>query len=136
MKLYTPSGLDTTLTLGRKGGRELESVKSNVATAEDVAIVARHAFKYPLIRGITAMKTHTIHTRDSKPREYRLATNDKLLYGNLPVAGAKTGYTNLAGRCIVALFKDDDREHVVVVLNTAKHFKAAEKIYRWASKPL
>ena len=52
---------------------------------------------------------------------------------NLPVAGAKTGFTNAAGRCIVALFKDEKKEHVVVVLNSQEHFKAAEKIYRWAS---
>ncbi len=135
-KLYTPSGLDTTVILGRKNGRELEAVRSNVATAEDVALIARHAFKYPIIREIAGMKTYTMRTRNPKPRNYRLATNDKLLYGKLPVEGAKTGYTNLAGRCIVALFKNQDREHVVVVLNTAKHFKAAERIYRWVCKPL
>lgn len=135
-RLYTPSGLDKTLTLGRKGGRDLEVVRSNVATAEDVAVIARHAFKYPLIRQIAGMKSYTMHTRNAKPRNYRLATNDKLLYGKLPVAGAKTGYTNLAGRCIVALFKNENREHVVVVLNTPKHFRAAEKIYRWACKSL
>lgn len=135
-KLYTPSGLDATVILGRKNGRELEAVRSNVATAEDVALIARHAFKYPLIRQIAGMKTYTMRTHNPKPRDYRLATNDKLLYGKLPVEGAKTGYTNLAGRCIVALFKNQDREHVVVVLNTPKHFKAAEKIYRWACKPL
>jgi D-alanyl-D-alanine carboxypeptidase (penicillin-binding protein 5/6) len=54
----------------------------------------------------------------------------------LPVVGAKTGYTNLAGKCIVALFKDKDKEHMVVVLNSPNHFKTAEKVYRWAQKPL
>lgn len=134
--LYTPSGLDEELTIGRKGNRGLTTRKYNQASAQDVALIARHAFRYPLIREIATMKTYTMQTRNSVPRSYPLATNDKLLSRNLPVAGAKTGFTNLAGKCIVALFRDEDKEHMVVVLNTEKHFKAAERIYRWASKAL
>lgn len=133
-KVYTPSGLDMLITLGRKESRDLRARKPNTASARDVAVIARHAFQYPLIRQITSMKRHTIRTRNRRARTYNLVTNDKLLSRKLPVAGAKTGYTNLAGRCIVALFKDQDKEHMVVVLNTRRHFKAAERIYRWACK--
>jgi len=131
--LHTPSGLDMKITLGRKDGRDLEARRPNIASAKDVALIAREAFRHPLIRKIAAMKTYTMQTRNATPRDYPLASNDKLLAKNLPVAGAKTGFTNAAGRCIVALFKDEKKEHVVVVLNTPQHFKAAEKIYRWAS---
>lgn len=134
VKVYTPSGLDRLMILGRKESRELPARKPNTASAKDVAVIARHAFQYPLIRSITSMKSYTMRTLNAGPRDYNLTTNDKLLSRKLPVAGAKTGYTNLAGRCIVALFKDRDREHMVVVLNTPRHFKAAENIYRWASK--
>jgi len=132
-RIYTPSGLDLMIALGRKQGRNLLGRKANVATAEDVALIARHAFQYPLIREISSMKTYSMRTQNAVPRTYQLVSNDKLL-GRLPVAGAKTGFTNMAGRCIVALFKGEKTEHVVVVLNAAKHFKAAEKIYRWACK--
>lgn len=131
--LHTPSGLDMKITLGRKDGRDLEARRPNTASARDVALIAREAFRHPLIRKIAAMKTYTMRTRNSTPRDHPLASNDKLLAKNLPVAGAKTGFTNAAGRCIVALFKDQKKEHVVVVLNSLQHFKAAEKIYRWAS---
>jgi D-alanyl-D-alanine carboxypeptidase len=131
--LHTPSGLDMKITLGRKDGRDLEARRPNIASAKDVALIAREAFKHPLIRKIAAMKTYTMQTRNTTPRDYPLASNDKLLAKNLPVAGAKTGFTNAAGRCIVALFKDEKKEHVIVVLNSPQHFKAAEKIYRWAS---
>jgi D-alanyl-D-alanine carboxypeptidase len=130
--VHTPSGLDMKITLGRKDGRDLEARRPNIASAKDVAIIAREAFKHPLIRKIAAMKTYTMQSRTST-RDYPLASNDKLLAKNLPVAGAKTGFTNAAGRCIVALFKDEKKEHVIVVLNSPQHFKAAEKIYRWAS---
>ncbi|MFH1113923.1 MAG: serine hydrolase [Pseudomonadota bacterium] len=133
-KVYTPSGLDRLLILGRKESRELPARKPNTASAKDVAVIAHHAFQYPLIRSITSMKNYTMRTLNAGPRNYNLTTNDKLLSRKLPVAGAKTGYTNLAGRCIVALFKDRDKEHMVVVLNTPRHFKAAENIYRWACK--
>ena len=129
--VYTPSGLDQKMALGRKDGRNLLGRKANLATAEDVATIARHAFAYPLIKQISSMKTYTMRTHNSTPRNYVLASNDKLL-GRLPVAGAKTGYTNMAGKCIVALFNDGPSERMVVILNTPKHFKAAEKIFRWA----
>jgi D-alanyl-D-alanine carboxypeptidase len=134
--LYTPSGLDMKVTLGRRDGLTLEATKPNVASARDVALIARTAFKYPLVSEITSTRTHVLTTRNSVPRKYHLTSTIKLLKGNLPVAGAKTGFTNMAGRCIVALFKDQDKEHMVVVLNSPKHFKAAEKIYRWASHKL
>jgi D-alanyl-D-alanine carboxypeptidase len=132
--LFTPSGLDMKLTLGRKEGRNLDTRWPNTATAEDVAIIARQAFKNPLIARIASMKTYTMHTRNGVPRDYHVVSNDRLLTKNLPIAGAKTGFTNKAGKCIVAWFKDQKAEHMVVVLNTAQHFKAAEKIYRWASR--
>jgi D-alanyl-D-alanine carboxypeptidase len=134
--IYTPSGLDMKITLGRKDGRTLEATKPNVASVKDVAIIARAAFNYPLISEISSTRAHSIVTRNETPRTYRLASTIKLLNRNLPVAGAKTGFTNLAGRCIVALFKDHHKETMVVVLNSPRHFKAAENIYRWLSKGL
>lgn len=131
--LFTPSGLDMKMTLGRKDGRNLDARRPNTATAEDVAVIAKQAFRNPLIAKISSMKTHTMRTRNAVPRDYPLVSNDRLLTKNLPIAGAKTGFTNMAGKCIVALFKDEKAEHMVVVLNTPQHFKAAEKIYRWAS---
>ncbi len=132
--IYTPSGLDLKITLGSKNGRSLETRRPNVASAEEVALIAKTAFANPLIASITSMKKFTMVTKNSTPKNYPLFSNDKLLSKNLPVAGAKTGYTNMAGKCIVALFKNEDTEHMVVVLNTDRHFKAAENIYKWACK--
>ena len=136
VSLYTPSGLDLKMALGKKDGRTLEARKPNTASAEDVAAIARKAFAYPLISSIAQMRTYTMRTRNPVPRDYNVANNDRLLHKNLPIAGAKTGFTNKAGKCIVALFKDQQKEHMVVVLNSPQHFKAAEKIYRWACKAL
>ncbi len=134
--VYTPSGLDLDLALGRKNGRELTAKRPNTASAEDVAIIARKAFTYPLIREISSMKTYTMRSHGPKAKNYVLHTNDRLLDRSLPVAGAKTGFTNLAGRCIVAMFKDAQKakDYMVVILNSPQHFKAAEKIYNWATK--
>jgi D-alanyl-D-alanine carboxypeptidase len=135
-RIYTPSGLDRRVTLGRMNGRTVVNKRPNVATAEDVARIARHAFGYSLIRRIAGMKRYTMVSRNKRVRKYPLRTNDKLLSRPLPVAGAKTGYTDLAGKCIVALFKDAKKakDYMVVVLNTRNHFRAAERIYRWACK--
>ncbi|MFC1836633.1 D-alanyl-D-alanine carboxypeptidase family protein [Thermodesulfobacteriota bacterium] len=131
-RVFTASGLDLRLGLGRKAGRSLVTKKSNVASAQDVATIARHAFSYPLIREISRMKSHIMKPRNSKKRKYVLRTNDRLLSRQLPVDGAKTGYTDLAGRCIVARFKDEDGDYIVVVLNSRRHFNTAEKVYKWA----
>ena len=132
--VFTPSGLDMKITLGRKDGKNLDTKRPNMASAEDVALIAQAAFKNPLIANISSMRTFTMRTRNSIPKDYPLHSNDKLLAKNLPIAGAKTGFTNMAGKCIVALFKNNNTEHMIVVLNTEHHFKAAEKIYRWACK--
>ncbi len=79
---YTPSGLDMKMTLGRKDGNYLESRKANAASAEDVAAIARAAFKNPLISGISSTRTYTMRTRNSTPRDYALVSNDKLLARN------------------------------------------------------
>jgi D-alanyl-D-alanine carboxypeptidase len=132
-KFYTPSGLDIVEAVGNKNGRELSVRLSNTASAEDVATIAGRAFGYPLIRKISGMKTYVARSIGEKPRNIPLVSNDRLLHSNLPIVGAKTGFTNLAGRCIVALFKKQDKEHMVVILNSPKHFRAAEKVYRWVS---
>jgi D-alanyl-D-alanine carboxypeptidase len=131
-RVFTPSGLDSPLVLGKKNGSLVVTKKFNQATAADVALIARNALQYPLISKISGKKSHRMTTRNTRKRTYRLRSNDRLLHRPLPVAVAKTGYTSLAGRCIVALFKDAKTEHVVVVLNSPHHFKAAERIYRWA----
>jgi D-alanyl-D-alanine carboxypeptidase len=132
--LYSPSGLDTKVEGDGKNGSEHTSKIYNTASAEDVALIARHAFTYPLITKISSTKTYTMRTRNPRPKDYRIASNDKLLNRGLPIAGAKTGYTDAAGKCIVALFKDQEKEHLVVLLNTPRHFNAAERVYRWASR--
>lgn len=132
--LFSPSGLDTKVEGEGKNGSEPASKLFNSASAEDVALIARHAFTYPLITKISSTKTYTMRTRNPRPRDYRIGSNDKLLLRGLPIAGAKTGYTDAAGKCIVALFKDQKKEHLVVLLNSPKHFTAAERIYRWASR--
>jgi D-alanyl-D-alanine carboxypeptidase len=133
--LFTPSGLDLKVALGRINGRTLKARKPNKASAADVAKIAQYAFEYyPLIRKISSTKTYVMKTRAKKPRRYALRSNDKLLFRAVPIAGAKTGFTNLAGRCIVAQFKDKKDDYTVVVLNTKHHFKAAERVYRWAKK--
>lgn len=133
--VFTPSGLDKQLIVGIKAGRALAAHKANTASAEDVGLIARRAFKYPLIRTISSMKTHTMTTRNAVPREYPLKSNDKLLDRPVSLVGAKTGFTNLAGKCIVALFNDEKKakEYMVVVLNSPAHFRTAEKVYRWVS---
>jgi len=133
-RFYTPSGLDVKLQAGNSKTYEHIAKLSNTASAKDVALIGRKAFSYPLIRRIARMKTYTFRTLSAKPREYRLVSNDKLLERGLPLEGAKTGYTDAAGKCIVALFNDHGKERLIVVLNTPRHFNAAEKIYRWASR--
>lgn len=131
--MRTPSGLDVKIITGRKDSQEFTARRSNVASARDVALIAQKAFQYPTISGISTLRSYTFKTLNPKPRTYSLRTNDRLLGTRLPVSGAKTGYTDAAGRCIVARFQNETVNYMVVVLNTSHHFSAAEKIYRWAS---
>ncbi|ANG65242.1 D-alanyl-D-alanine endopeptidase [Marinobacterium aestuarii] len=91
---------------------------NNVSTAADLTRMVSAAAKYALIRDYSTTKVFTANFEG--PR-YRLAytnTNALVRGGSWDIRLSKTGYLDEAGRCLVMLAKIDNREVVMVMLDS------------------
>lgn len=102
------------------------------STARDMAIAARAAYKYPLIREWAATRSYTFRYSDGRTR---LLENTNRVLKTLPYCnGMKTGTTKASGRCLISTGELDGRSVIVVVLNsnTPNIWSDSEKLLRWS----
>lgn len=102
----------------------------HLTTAYDLALIARYAMHNPLFAEIVRTKYYPLTWRDSKRNLYLKNTN-KLLWSYQWATGVKTGTTNKAGKCLVAAGSYQEREMIVVVLNTPDRFGDAQKLLEY-----
>jgi serine-type D-Ala-D-Ala endopeptidase (penicillin-binding protein 7) len=90
----------------------------NVSTARDLALLARAAESYPLLRELTSSTSRTVIERRSR-REWQFGNTNRLV-GNekWQVGLSKTGYTADAGNCLLMRATVGERPVVVVLLNS------------------
>ena len=110
--------------------RELGATRSNFvnpnglpepgqySSARDLAIIAKAAYANPTIRSIVCLPQ--IVFRFSNGRTRQLENTNKLLKRLAYCNGMKTGYTEAAGRCLIASGSRPGREIIVVVLGDSK----------------
>jgi D-alanyl-D-alanine carboxypeptidase len=88
----------------------------NRSCAEDLAQLAEHALTQPRIAQIARLRSAKVRIGRTGLRW--LATTNPLLRTRYPgTIGLKTGFTDHAGRCLVAAVKRDGDVRVVVVLH-------------------
>jgi serine-type D-Ala-D-Ala carboxypeptidase (penicillin-binding protein 5/6) len=88
----------------------------NRSCAEDLAQLAEHALAQPRIARIARLRSAKV--RIGRIGRRWLATTNPLLRTRYPgTIGLKTGFTDHAGRCLVAAVKRDGDVRVVVVLH-------------------
>jgi D-alanyl-D-alanine carboxypeptidase len=88
----------------------------NQSCAEDLAQLAEHALAEPRITRIAAKRSAKV--RIGRIGVRWLATTNPLLRSRYPgTIGLKTGFTDRAGRCLVAAVRRDGRTSVVVMLH-------------------
>jgi D-alanyl-D-alanine carboxypeptidase len=131
-RFYTPSGLDRKRVF-KKRGKRLVKITSNVSTAREIARIARLAFANKTIRSICLKKRYVMASTKSKGG-YRIKNTNKLLRGNLPIEGGKTGYTSRAGHCLATKFTPGRNILLIVVLGSPDHFRDTRLVYRKALK--
>lgn len=84
------------------------------STARDMARVAYAAYQNPTIRSIVNMKTLDFHFANGRVQEYK--NTNRVLRNYAFCNGMKTGYTNAAGKCLIASAARDGRDVIAVVL--------------------
>lgn len=108
-----PEGLDT---------------PGHYSSAADLATLARAALREPVIAQVVATSAATIHGRQ---RVYTLRNINRLL-GTYPgTLGVKTGTTEAAGECLIALVERDGHRLLSVVLGSGDRYADTRALLDW-----
>jgi serine-type D-Ala-D-Ala carboxypeptidase (penicillin-binding protein 5/6) len=101
------------------------------STARDLSLIARVAYANPTIRSIVCLPQLIFRYANGRTRE--LENTNKLLR-RLPYCnGMKTGYTEAAGKCLIASGSRPGREVIVVVLgdSSSRVWRDASALLSW-----
>jgi serine-type D-Ala-D-Ala carboxypeptidase (penicillin-binding protein 5/6) len=101
--------------------------RGNYSSAYDLAALARYAMAIPRFRAFT--RTHIAHVRWSKPTYAKTYVNKNLLIGTYRGAdGVKTGWTTIAGHCLVASARRGGTRLIAVVLHSPDPYGDARRL--------
>jgi len=106
-------------------------VAGQYSTARDLSIIARAAYANSIIRSIVCLPRLTFRFANGRTRE--LENTNKLLQ-RLPYCnGMKTGYTEAAGKCLIASGTRPGKDIIVVVLGdtTGRVWRDAGALLAW-----
>jgi D-alanyl-D-alanine carboxypeptidase (penicillin-binding protein 5/6) len=106
-------------------------VPGQYSTARDLSIIARAAYANPTIRSIVCLPRLVFRFANGRTRE--LENTNKLLR-QLPYCnGMKTGYTDAAGKCLIASGTRPGKDVIVVVLGdtSGRVWKDAGALLAW-----
>lgn len=99
----------------------------HLSSARDMLTLAHAAMRLPLFAGIAAERTLRFTTVDGKRTFF--VKNKNALIGRYPgAAGVKTGFTEKAGKCLVALVRRDGAEVILVALNAKERWWSSVRI--------
>ena len=135
-RFTNPAGFDTGVNAG------------NSTTARDLMILTEHAIRIPEFNEIARLN-NAVFTEQTTHKSYCLKTHNKLLDIYPYTVGIKTGFTNHAGRCLIARAVKDHKDLLMVMLNArANRWNIASNMFdsgfesgdgapiRMASEPL
>jgi D-alanyl-D-alanine carboxypeptidase len=101
--------------------------RGNYSSAYDLAALARYAMAMPRFRAIT--RIHIAHVKWAKPTYAKTYVNKNLLLGTYRGAdGVKTGWTTIAGHCLVASARRGGTRLIAVVLHAPDPYGDARRL--------
>jgi serine-type D-Ala-D-Ala carboxypeptidase (penicillin-binding protein 5/6) len=101
--------------------------RGNHSSAYDLAALARYAMAIPRFRAIT--RTHIAHVKWAKPTYAKTYVNKNLLLGTYRGAdGVKTGWTTVAGHCLVVSARRGGTRLIAVVLHAPDPYGDARRL--------
>ncbi len=132
------------MQLGMKGTQFVDATglnSDNVSTALDLVKMVRAAQEYDLIQQYTTTSSYTVKPI-GRGRPMRFSNTNPLVRNtSWEIGVSKTGYISEAGRCLVMQAKIDERDVVIVLLDSwgsRTRIGDANRIKRWmenSSKP-
>jgi len=103
--------------------------EGHYTSAYDLAIMAKAALNYPLVRKLTSTKEY-----DLRGGKFKLWNTNKLLWWYAGTDGFKTGWTNEAKYCLASTVERDGLRLICVVMGVPQvrgHFAESMKIYNY-----
>jgi D-alanyl-D-alanine carboxypeptidase len=105
--------------------------EDNYSTAYELALIAKQAFRRPLIRDIITKEHFTLKYADGEVLG-TISNTNHLLNSYLEVVGGKTGTTPDAGQCLFFVVKNTQgHEILVILLNSPNRYHEAKVISDW-----
>lgn len=105
------------------------------STPKDLLVLAEYAIQNPVFNDITRLNQHTYSSLNSS-RKFVAHTHNQLLNQYEYAVGVKTGYTLKAGPCLIARAKKEDRDCLIVMLNSKENrWKTAKEIFEQVFVP-
>jgi D-alanyl-D-alanine carboxypeptidase len=105
------------------------------SSAYDLAILAGYArSEYPVLEQIAGTKQQSIPA-NAGHKAFLQENYNRLLWSYPGATGFKTGFTEDAGRCVVATASRDGRHLVAVVLNSGIYFGDAQVLLDYGFRP-
>ena len=97
------------------------------SSAYDLVQLARVGMRDPRFRRIVGTRVWALRT----PRAYEITNRNRLLWEYPGADGVKTGYTERAGRTLVASAVRDGHRVYVALLNSPDPFAEARRLFDW-----
>lgn len=91
------------------------TAEGHYTTAYDMAVIARHALKYPKLLEYSSIKEYNL-----RQGEFKLFNTNKLLWWYEGADGFKTGYTDEAKFCLTSTAKRNGLRLIAVVMASPK----------------
>lgn len=116
-------GLENTHFVNTSGLQD----ENHYSSAYDLAMIAREALKNDVFREIAGTRTYQAEREGVDSYKYFYNKN-KTVFQYEGATGVKIGYTEAAGRCLVASAKRNGTELIAVVLNDHDWFEDAYRL--------
>lgn len=103
----------------------------NYSSPYDLAKLGNYIYNNKLIQEAANTKTTEVSSTDKQIRHPLESTNE--LIGNYPgIKGLKTGKTDAAGLCLIAVAENESKNEIIsVVLNSPERFKETKVLTDW-----
>lgn len=103
-------------------------IGNHYSTALDLLTLSEYAIKNNNFNEIAKLKRYDFRSLNTK-RAYAAYTHNRLLNNYKYAVGIKTGYTQKAGPCLIARAKKDNRDILVVMLNSEHRWNDIRTIF-------
>lgn len=104
----------------------------NYSTVKDLSLLARYAYRKEIVQNTVNIRTKTIASANGSITHDLTSTND-LLGSSWNVLGLKTGHTEAAGLCFIAIIENNKGNKIItIVLDSPDRFAETKKLASWA----